>query len=132
MKKILFILAVCLLAGCTGNEKQAHQGAQQFLDAFLANDYDKAAEFCTNDFQIDFEKVVANFRTLDTNVRALLVSECSQYKAEILSAQSINGTDTFKVDYRIVKAQADTASANNGFIESSLKVVDGKVYQLGE
>ena len=132
MKKILFILAVCLLAGCTGNEKQAQQCAQQFLDAFLANDYDKAAEFCTNDFQIDFEKVVANFRTLDTNVRALLVSECSQYKAEILSAQSINGTDTFKVDYRIVKAQADTASANNGFIESSLKVVDGKVYQLGE
>lgn len=132
MKKILFVLAICLAAGCTSKEKQAQAGAQNFLDAFLANDYNKAAEFCTDDFKIDFDKVLEDFKDLDTNVRALLISECSQYKAEIGAAQSINGTDTFSVNYKIVPVAADENAADKGFLSSSLKVVDGKVYRLGE
>ena len=131
MKKIFLALAVCLAAGCTSKEEIAQAGAQNFLDAFLANDYEKAAGFCTDDFKVNFDRVTEDFRNLDTNVRALLVSECSQYTAKVVAAQNLNGSDTFKVGYKIIKAQASWDSIDN-FITNTLTVVEGKVSRLGE
>ena len=132
MKKILAILAAGLIAGCTDVEKVASDNAQNFLDAFLANDYDKAAMMCTDGFKEDFNKVVKDFRELDTNVRALLVNECQQYRAQINSVERVNTSDTFKVEYRIVKAAQDSLSVETEYIDSNLTLVGDKVSGLGE
>ena len=131
MKKTLFALAICILAGCTNKEKLAMEGAGNFLDAFLANDYNRAAECCTDGLKPEMIKAFEGFQQLDSNVRVLLVSECSQYKVEIGAVEKINDSDTFQVNYRIVKVEAEP-QADDTFISSSLKVVDGKVFMLGE
>lgn len=131
MKKIFLALAVYMAVGCTSKEEIAQIGAQNFLDAYLANDYEKAAGFCTDEFKLEFEQVIADFRTLDTNIRALLVTECSKYAAKVVAAECINGSDTFKVGYKIVKSQPTGDSIDNCFT-NTLTVIEGKVNRLGE
>ena len=131
MKKVLAVLAICAIAGCTNKEEQALAGAENFLDAYLANDYIKAAECCTGDLKAELDNVLADFRQLDSNVRALLVSECSQYRAEVGPVERIGDSDTIKVNYRIIKGESDTQVTEN-VITSSLKVVDGKIMEIGE
>jgi hypothetical protein len=131
MKKVLAVLAICAIAGCTNKEEQALAGAENFLDAYLANDYIKAAECCTGDLKAELDNVLADFRQLDSNVRALLVSECSQYRAEVGPVERIGDSDTIKVNYRIIKGESDTQVTEN-VITSSLKVLDGKILKIGE
>jgi hypothetical protein len=131
MKKVLAVLAICAIAGCTNKEEQALAGAENFLDAYLANDYIKAAECCTGDLKAELDNVLADFRQLDSNVMALLVSECSQYRAEVGPVERIGDSDTIKVNYRIIKGESDTQVTEN-VITSSLKVLDGKIMEIGE
>lgn len=131
MKKVLAVLAICAIAGCTNKEEQALAGAENFLDAYLANDYIKAAECCTGDLKAELDNVLADFRQLDSNVRALLVSECSQYRAEVGPVERIGDSDTIKVNYRIIKGESDTQVLDN-VITSSLKILDGKIMEIGE
>ncbi len=131
MKKILAVLAICAIAGCTNKEEQALAGAENFLDAFLANDYAKAAECCTDDLKVELDKVLTDFRQLDSNVRALLVSECSQYRAEVGPVERIGDSDTLKVNYIIVKGESDAQGVGDA-ITNSLMVVDGKILKIGE
>lgn len=127
MKKILAAVALCLaVTGCTNKEKQAQACAQEFLDSFLSNEYDSAAECCSGSFKDEITASTANFRNLDTNVRALLIKECGKFKAEILSAQRTDGTDTVTVGYRIVR-KADSVAFEKGAISGTLVVVDGKI-----
>lgn len=132
MKKILAILAVSLLAGCADKGKQAAENAHNFLDAFLANDYDKAAQMCTDDFRSEFNVVVKDFRELDDNMKELLVNECRQYKAQTGTVQRVNGSDTFKVEYKIVKAEPDSITVETTYIDGMLTIVGDKVAGLGE
>lgn len=132
MKKTLVALALCLMvAGCTNKEKQAQDCAGNFLDAFLSNDYDAAAECCSEDFREEFLKTTSGFKDLDSNIRALLISECSKFKAEIVAAKRIEDSDTVVVDYRIVRDK-DSLAFQKGAINGSLVVLDGKVKRLGK
>lgn len=132
MKKTLAIVALCLAAaGCANREKQAQACAQEFLGSFLSNDYNAAAECCTGSFREEFVSSTASFRDLDSNVRALLVNECGKFRAEVLSAQRKEDTDTVIVDYRIVR-KADSLAFERGAISGTLVVVDGKIASQGK
>lgn len=132
MKRIFIVLAICMAAGCTSKEQQAKEGAQMFLDAFLSNEYDKAALLCTDEIKEDLNRAFADFKNLDSNVRALLVNECAQYKAEIASVTRINGSDTFKVEYKLIKANSDSLSLDSSCIESNLTLTGGKINRMGD
>lgn len=123
MRKILFILAICSLAGCTNKEERAVESAGVFLDAFLANDYQKAAGCCSDTLKVEVDKAFERFRQLDTNIRALLVNECQQYRTEIGAAERIGDSDTIKVNYKIIKDSS---------ISGYLKVLEGKILSIGE
>lgn len=132
MRKTMLALALFLAAaGCTNKEKQAEACAGVFLDSFLSNDYDAAAECCADGFKEEFLKTTAGFKDLDSNVRALLISECSKFKAEIVSAQKKDDSDTVVVDYRILR-QKDSVTFEKGAIGGTLIVVDGKINRLGK
>ena len=132
MKKLLLVVAVTLAVGCTNKANQAQECAQQFLDAFLANEYDAAAKLCSEDFQVDFIKATDDYRNLSDDVKQLLVEQCSSYKAVVTSVERINSSDTFVVNYNIVKPAVDSAAFEKGIISSSLKIVEGKVQQLNK
>ena len=130
MKKLLLVVAAALAVGCTNKTNQAQECAQQFLDAFLANEYDAAAKLCSDDFQVDFAKATEDYRNMSEDIKALLVEQCNSYKAVITSVERINSSDTFVVNYNIVKPAADSSAFEKGLISSSLKIVEGKVQQL--
>ena len=134
MKRLLTIVAVCLLASCTGKADKAQSCAQGFLDAFLSNDFNSAASYCTDDFNIDFNQAMEDFSKLDDSVKILLKEQCSQLKAEVVSVERVNESDTFSVNYNIVSVCPDSSgvAAEQGLITSTLKVVDGKVASLNK
>lgn len=119
MKKILVVFAAFLAAGCVGREEKAQDSALQFLDAFLHNDYERAAGCCADPLKENLIQATSRFNDLDSNVRALLVKECSKYEAEIISAGRVGKSDTVLVDYKI------------GDVEGTLSVLDDKIIRLG-
>lgn len=132
MKKLLLAVAVTLAVGCTDKTNQAQESAQQFLDAFLANDYDAAAKLCSEDFKVDFAKATEDFRNLGDDIKAIVAQQCSSYKAVVTSVERVNSSDTFVVNYNIVKPAVDSTAFEKGIISSSLKIVEGKVQQLNK
>ena len=132
MKKLLLLLAVCVLSGCANKAQQAQDSAQGFLDAFLANDFNAAAAFCSDDFKVEFGKAMEDFEKLDDSVKAMVMEQCSQLEMKIRSVERVNESDTFIVSYNIVKCAADSAGAEalQELVSSELKVVGGKVVSL--
>lgn len=131
MKKIFLALALCAAVSCSNKANQAQECAQNFLDAFLANDFETAVESCSENFRPGFSATIDNFRNLDESIKEIIRSECAKYRAEITSVERINESDTFQVAYTIVKVQPDTLSKiKEGAINSTLMVVGGKVEQL--
>lgn len=129
MRIILIGLAILLSAGCASKAEKAQDCAQNFLNAFLSNDLNAAASFCEEDLNKDLKRATDDFDKLDDDVKSLLKEQCSQLHAEIVSVERVNESDTFLVNYNIVRACPDNdgAEGNNEMINSSLKVVGGKV-----
>lgn len=130
MKRIFMALALCVAVSCTNKSEVAQNGAQSFLDAFLANDFNTAAACCTEGFQEEFNAATESYRNLDGPIKALLQEECSRYKAEITSVRRVNESDTFLVNYNIVHIAADSLQMKKGAINSTLVVVEGKVDKI--
>ena len=127
---ILAMACILLAAGCTDKEKLAETAAAGFLDAFLSNEYDKAAEYCSEELKGEFLKATADFNSLEPSIKELLVEECNKYGAEITETTRINKSDTVEVNYKIFR-KADSLSFEKGAITGLLQVVDGKVTSLG-
>ncbi len=133
MKKLLLVIAVTLAVGCTNKTNQAQECAQQFLDSFLANEYDSAVMYCAPEFEEEFLKAVDDYRNLSEEIKNMVVTQCSKLKAVVTSVERVNSSDTFIVNYNIIKAVADsTAIFEEGVITSSLRIVDGKVQKLNK
>ena len=130
IRNALAIACILLAAGCTDKEKQAETTAAGFLEAFLSNEYDKAAEYCSEDLRGEFLKATADFNSLEPSIKELLVEECNKYGAEIAGTARINKSDTVEVNYKIYR-KADSLSFEKGTITGKLQVVDGKVTTLG-
>lgn len=131
---MLAVLAILAITGCTNRAKQAQECAQGFLNAYLENDFNAAASFCTPEFSVEFEKAMADFSNLEVQMQQMLKEQCAQLKANVLSVERVNESDTFTVNYTIVKAFPDSTSnhAAQWQINSTLKVIDGKVLQLNK
>lgn len=133
MKKLLLGIAVTFAVGCTNKTNQAQDCAQQFLDAFLANEYEIAAKHCSPEFEQEFSKAVDDYRNLSDDIKNMVVTQCSKLKAVVTSVERVNSSDTFVVNYNIIKAAADSAAVfEEGVITSTLRIVDGKVQKLNK
>lgn len=133
MKKLLLVIAATLAIGCSNKTNQAQECAQQFLDAFLANEYDVAAKYCEPEFEKEFSKALDDYRNLSDEIKNMVVTQCSRLKAVVTSVERVNSSDTFVVNYNIVRTAADTTAAfEEGVITSTLRVVDGKVQKLNK
>lgn len=130
MKKILIFLAVCLAAGCSNSNKQAQECAQSFLDSYLKNDHNSAAQMCSEAFKPQFMQAMETFANLEPTIKEFIMEECSKYRAEIISVEQLNESDTFNVNYRFVKVSPDSSALADLVMESTLKVAGGKVIKL--
>ena len=133
MRKGLFILAMCVLAGCANKADKAQKAASEFLDAFIANDFQSATHMCSDNFREEFGKTVSDFENLPDQVKQMLKEQCAQVKYEIVSVERIEKSDTFVVNYNIARVQEDTSSFKQQPLASStMKIVGGKVDRLNK
>ena len=130
IRNIFAMACILLAAGCADKEKQAEITAVGFLEAFLSNEYDKAAEYCSEEVKGELDKATADFKSLEPAIKELLVSECNKYGAEVTGTSRINKSDTVEVSYRIYK-KADSLSFEKGSVTGTLNIVDGKISRLG-
>lgn len=132
MKKALFIFAICVLAGCASKGDKAQKVAEQFLDAYISNDFAAATEMCSDSFKELFSKTVKDFESLDPQVKEMLKEQCAQLKYEISLVERVNKSDTFNISYNIIRVLPDSSSFRDSVMASTLKVVDGKVARLNK
>lgn len=133
MKKVLFIFAMCVLAGCANKADKAQNTAEEFLDAFLQNDYKRATQLCSSEFQQVFGETIKDFENLQDPVKEMIKEHCAQLKYEITSVERVNKSDTFNVNYDIVKALPDSSSLTSFQVFSStMQIVKGEVAKLNK
>lgn len=125
-------MAICVLAGCANKVDKAQNCAQGFLDAFLSNNFNASAAFCSDDFNVDFNQAMEDFDKLDDSIKILLKEQCTQLRAKVISVERVNESDTFNVNYNIVRPCPDSAGVEQKLVTSTLKVVDGKVVSLNK
>lgn len=131
MKRVFSILALCILAGCADKAGQAQGCADKFLDSYLKNDFEGAAQQCSDGFRQEFNKTIEDFRNLSPQVKEMLQEQCSKLEYGITSVQRVNKSDTFIVEYNIQVAEPDsTAFRQQELVSSTLRVVGGKVDAL--
>ena len=87
---------------------------------------------CSEDFKEEFAKATEDYRNLRDDIKSIITQQCSSYRAVVTSVERVNSSDTFVVNYNIVKPAADSTAFEKGIISSSLKVVEGKVQQLNK
>lgn len=130
MKKIKIIIPflisipLFLLAGCSNGEKP-QKNATEFLEAYFATDYTKAASYCTPELAEDFTQAVKELEELSPEVKELMKRHTRNYAPKILSVEEPKGKDTVIVSYSIIKrAEADSISTGGEtIIEKQLSMV---------
>ena len=131
MKKVFSILALCLLAGCADKAGQAQDCAEKFLGSYLKNDFEGAAQLCSEGFKPEFSMAIEDFKTLSPQIKEMLQEQCGLLKYEITGVQRVNKSDTFIVDYNICRSEPDTSAFKQlELVKSTLMVVGGKVDAL--
>ena len=131
MKKVFSILALCLLAGCADKAGQAQGCADKFLDSYLKNDFEGALQQCSEVFRPEFGKTIDDFRNLPQQIREMLQEQCSRLKYEVSEVQRVGKSDTFVVEYNIMRAEPDTAAfKQQELVSGTLRIVNGKVDAL--
>ncbi len=130
MKKIKIIITflisipLFILAGCSSGEKP-QKSATDFLEAYFATDYAKAASFCTPELAEEFTQAVKELDELSPEVKELMKRHTGNYTPKILSVEEPKGKDTVIISYSIIKrAEADSISTGGEtIIEKQLSMV---------
>jgi len=130
MKKILLSFATLLmlvLASCSGKKGDITDSTMAFLDAYFKIDYSLAGTFCTANMAMELKEKLKGIESLDPVVKNLLVSQSKEIKAEIVAVNRLRGSDSAKVNYRIILPK------KNQSIEQTLSLVlENKVWRIAE
>ena len=97
----------------------------------MKNDLEGAALQCSEAFRPEFGKAIEDFRNLPDRVKEMLQEQCSQLRYEISAVQRAGKSDTFIVEYNILRAEPDTSAFRQlELVSSTLRVVGNKVDAL--
>ena len=122
-KFLLFAVATALLAACNRGPKP-EEIAQEFLNSYLATDYEKAASYCTPALSQDLLQALEEAEALNDEIKEKIKQHTPNYKAQINSIEITKSKDTVIIAYSIVNGTAtDSLTAAKQIITSSLSVI---------
>ncbi len=85
--------------------------AEEFLNAYLSTDYEKAAAYCTATLNQDLMKALEQAEALNEEIKEKIKKHTPNYRPQIDSLSYNKGKDTVKVYYSIINSiPGDTAS----------------------
>ncbi len=105
------ILAATMFTSCNSGPKP-EAIAEEFLNAYLSTDYEKAASFCSPTLSQDLMKALEQAEALNEEIKAKIKKHTPNFKPQIDSLSRNKSKDTVKVYYSIINSTpGNTASA---------------------
>ncbi len=95
------IIAATLLFSCNSGPKPENI-AQEFINAYLATDYEKAADYCTPALGQDLLQALEEADALNQNIKEKIKLHTQNYSSQIDSVKLNKAKDTTIVYYSIL------------------------------
>lgn len=124
-KKISIILLATLPVLSCSNQPKPENVAEEFLNAYLSTDYEKAASLCTPSLNKDLLKALEERDALDEMIKENIKRHTQNYKPRINTTSLSKNRDTAVVEYSVMNVPAAAASSDCS-IESRLSLIKEK------
>lgn len=124
-KKISIILLAAIPVLSCSNGPKPENVAEEFLNAYLSTDYEKAASLCTPSLNKDLLKALEERDALDEKIKENIKRHTQHYKPQINTTSLNKNRDTAVVEYSVINIPA-TAASSDCSIESRLSLVKEK------
>lgn len=115
-----------LLSGCAGGigASPAEDTATDFLNAYLAADFTKAASFCTDKLSGELKEAVTEVEQLDETIKQHIRNSTGKFTPQIDQTHKSESGDTVIVNYSILEKQSDsTLVPGSNLVKSSLSLI---------
>jgi hypothetical protein len=130
MRKIV-IAAGCFMAAatllttsCKSDAEKPENVATDFLTAYLAADFNKAAGFCTDQLSGELKEAVKEIENLDEPLKKQIQASTAAFAPQIGEIEKLGKGDTLIVNYSVVSKGIDsTSNIVADVIKSSLMIV---------
>lgn len=117
-------LATFLTMSCKSDVQKPENVATDFLTAYLAADFNKAAGFCTNKLSEELKEAVKEIENLDEPLKKQIQASTAAFAPQINDIEKLGKGDTLIVNYSVVSKGIDsTSNIVADVIKSSLTVV---------
>ncbi|MEG0517373.1 MAG: hypothetical protein RR555_00710 [Bacteroidales bacterium] len=130
MKKILtaagcfMAVATLLTISCKPAGEKPENVATDFLTAYLAADFNKAAGFCTNQLSGELKEAVKEIENLDEPLKKQIQASTATFAPQIDKIEKLGKGDTLIINYSVVSKDIDsTSNIVADVIKSSLMIV---------
>ena len=128
---MVLVSALCaslLLFSCADNSIKASDVSLDFLNAYFATDYSKAASYCDDSLSSKLLEACKNFEILDSTIKADIISSSKNIKFSINNSNKINDS-LMEVSYQ-TEITSNTAPVESKMV---LKKSDNtwKIIKLG-
>lgn len=110
-----------VFAGCSSQKPE--KVAEDFLNAYFAAEYEKAAEYCTPELGNDLMSALEQTQALDEAIRANIQKYTKFYKPQVVKTQQPSKKDSVIVNYIVINTAADSLSASRQVKESRVHIV---------
>lgn len=120
----LIILATILFAFTSCNSSAKPQKvAEDFLNAYFAAEYEKAAEYCTPELGNDLLDALQQAKALDESIRTNIQKYTKIYRPQIIKTSEPAKKDSVIVNYVVLASGPDSCSIPQQIKESRVHIV---------
>ena len=116
-KITLFVIVLFFATSCSNRAEEINATADAFLKAYFNNNFDEAANLCTDKLKGLVLEVSADFEKLEPSVKDAVMAKTVLITTEIVSINEGESKDTISLNYKIIFPDSTTA------INSSLQLI---------
>lgn len=121
----IILLAVLPLFSCNNGPKPENV-AEEFLNAYLSTDYEKAASMCTPSLNKDLLEALEESDALEEKIKENIKRHTQNYRPQINATILNKSKDTAVVEYYVTSTPANSGTSSDYIIESRLSLVKEK------
>lgn len=115
--------AFFLFNACAPKGPKPEQVTQEFLNAYLTTDFNKAATYCTEKLSEELQEAVKEIDNLSEPLKKHISESAEKFTSQVDRIEKPGNGDTLLVHYSILENGTDSIQAKSGIISSSLSLI---------
>lgn len=117
------VTAFFLFNACSPKGPKPEQVTQEFLNAYLTTDFNKAATYCTEKLSGELLEAVKEIGNLSEPLKKHISESAGKFTSRVDNIDKPGNGDTLLVHYSILENGTDSTLAASGIISSSLSLI---------